>query len=35
MPSFIGYVTRFALPILLPFFAIVGIFFFSRWRIFG
>ena len=34
-PTFIGYIVRFALPILLPFLAIVGILFFSRWRIFG
>ncbi|MEO6786114.1 MAG: sodium:proton antiporter [Chthoniobacteraceae bacterium] len=34
-PSFLGYVVRFALPILLPFLALIGILFFSRWRIFG
>ncbi len=34
-PSFLGYVVRYALPILLPFLALVGILFFSRWRIFG
>jgi Na+/H+ antiporter NhaD/arsenite permease-like protein len=34
-PSFLGYIGRFALPILLPFLALVGILFFSRWRIFG
>jgi Na+/H+ antiporter NhaD/arsenite permease-like protein len=33
-PSFIGYTVRFAIPILLPFLAIVGVLFFSRWRIF-
>jgi Na+/H+ antiporter NhaD/arsenite permease-like protein len=33
-PSFIGYVTRFSLPVLLPFFVVVGILFFSRWRLF-
>jgi hypothetical protein len=34
-PSFLGYVVRFALPILLPFLALIGILFFSRWHIFG
>ena len=34
-PGFIGYVTRYAIPILLPILALVGILFFSRWRIFG
>jgi Na+/H+ antiporter NhaD/arsenite permease-like protein len=34
-PTFLGYIVRFALPILLPFLALVGILFFSRWRIFG
>jgi len=34
-PTFLGYVVRFSLPILLPFLALVGILFFSRWRIFG
>ena len=34
-PTFLGYVVRFALPILLPFLALVGILFFSRWRVFG
>ncbi len=34
-PSFVRYVTHFALPILLPFLFVVGILFFSRWRIFG
>ena len=34
-PSFLGYVVRYALPILLPFLALIGILFFSRWRIFG
>ncbi len=34
-PSFLGYIVRFALPILLPVLALIGILFFSRWRIFG
>ncbi|HTF13730.1 MAG TPA: sodium:proton antiporter, partial [Burkholderiales bacterium] len=34
-PTFLGYIVRFALPILLPVLALVGILFFSRWRIFG
>jgi Na+/H+ antiporter NhaD/arsenite permease-like protein len=34
-PTFLGYIGRFALPVLLPFLAIMGILFFSRWRIFG
>jgi Na+/H+ antiporter NhaD/arsenite permease-like protein len=34
-PSFLGYAVRFALPILLPFLALIGILFFSRWHIFG
>ena len=34
-PSFLGYVVRFALPILLPFLALIGILFFSRWHVFG
>jgi len=34
-PGFIGYILRFAFPILLPFLALVGLLFFSRWRIFG
>ena len=34
-PTFLGYIVRFAIPILLPFLALVGILFFSRWRIFG
>ena len=34
-PSFLGYIGRFAVPILLPFLALIGILFFSRWRIFG
>jgi Na+/H+ antiporter NhaD/arsenite permease-like protein len=34
-PGFIGYIVRFAFPILLPFLAFVGLLFFSRWRIFG
>jgi Na+/H+ antiporter NhaD/arsenite permease-like protein len=34
-PGFMGYVFQYAIPILLPFLALVGILFFSRWRIFG
>lgn len=34
-PSFIRYVTHFALPVLLPFLFVIGLLFFSRWRIFG
>ena len=33
-PSFLAYVVRFAIPVLLPFFFLVGILFFSRWRVF-
>ncbi len=33
-PGFLAYVVRFALPVLLPFFFVVGILFFSRWRVF-
>ena len=33
-PSFVGYVARFALPILLPILGIIGLLAFSRWRIF-
>ena len=33
-PSFLAYIVRFALPVLVPFFFLVGILFFSRWRIF-
>ncbi|HXJ75502.1 MAG TPA: sodium:proton antiporter [Candidatus Dormibacteraeota bacterium] len=31
-PTFFGYVLRYALPVLMPLFAIVSILFFSRWR---
>ena len=34
-PTFITYITRYALPILIPFLTLLGILFFSRWRIFG
>jgi hypothetical protein len=34
-PSFLGYVVRYGLPILLPFLALIGILFFSNWHIFG
>ncbi|RFC42484.1 MAG: Na+/H+ antiporter NhaD [Verrucomicrobia bacterium] len=33
-PSFMAYVLRFSGPVLLPIFALVGILFFSRWRVF-
>ncbi len=33
-PTFIGYITRYSIPILLPFLFVVGILFFSRWRLF-
>ena len=33
-PSFLGYITRFSLPFLVPVFFLVGILFFSRWRVF-
>jgi len=33
-PSFMGYVLRFSLPVLLPIFALVGLFCFSKWSVF-
>jgi len=33
-PSFIGYVLRFSLPVLLPIFALVGLLCFSKWSVF-
>jgi Na+/H+ antiporter NhaD/arsenite permease-like protein len=33
-PTFFGYLFKFAVPILLPFFALVSILFFSKWRVF-
>jgi len=33
-PSFFVYLFKYALPILLPFFVVVLILFFSRWRVF-
>lgn len=33
-PSFFEYLLKFAVPILLPFFAIVALLFFSKWRVF-
>ncbi len=33
-PGFLGYILRYSIPVLLPFFFLVGILFFSRWRIF-
>ena len=33
-PGFFAYLFKFAVPILLPFFAVVSVLFFSRWRLF-
>jgi len=33
-PGFFAYLFKYAVPILLPFFAIVSVLFFSRWRVF-
>ena len=33
-PSFFAYFLRYAIPILLPFFAIISLLFFSKWRVF-
>jgi Na+/H+ antiporter NhaD/arsenite permease-like protein len=33
-PSFFDYFFRYAIPILLPFFAIISLLFFSKWRVF-
>ena len=33
-PSFMGYVLRFSLPVLLPIFALVGLLCFSKWSVF-
>ncbi len=33
-PTFAGYLFRYAVPILLPIYAIIGLLFFSRWHIF-
>ena len=33
-PSFFAYLFKYALPILLPVFALVSLLFFSRWRLF-
>ncbi len=33
-PSFFGYVLRYAVPVLIPIFALVSLLFFSRWRVF-
>ena len=33
-PGFFGYIVRYAVPILLPVLFVVGILFFSRWRLF-
>jgi Na+/H+ antiporter NhaD/arsenite permease-like protein len=33
-PAFFAYLFKYALPILLPFFALVSVLFFSRWRVF-
>jgi Na+/H+ antiporter NhaD/arsenite permease-like protein len=34
VPGFVSYFLRFALPVLVPVFAVVGILFFSDWRVF-
>lgn len=34
VPSFFGYVFKYSLPVLIPVFTVVGILFFSRWRVF-
>ncbi|MHA3772702.1 sodium:proton antiporter [Verrucomicrobiota bacterium sgz303538] len=34
VPSFLGYVLRFSVPILLPLMFIIGLLFFSRWQVF-
>ena len=33
-PSFLGYVARFSLPVLLPVFGLIGLLCFSKWRLF-
>jgi Na+/H+ antiporter NhaD/arsenite permease-like protein len=33
-PSFFGYVLRFSLPVLLPLLVLIGVLFFSKWRLF-
>ena len=33
-PSFLTYLTRYSLPVLLPCYFVIGILFFSRWRLF-
>jgi Na+/H+ antiporter NhaD/arsenite permease-like protein len=33
-PGFFAYLFKYAVPILLPFFAVVSVIFFSRWRLF-
>ena len=33
-PGFVRYLTRYSIPVLLPFLFVVGILFFSRWRLF-
>jgi Na+/H+ antiporter NhaD/arsenite permease-like protein len=34
VPTFFGYIAKYSLPILLPFLALVGLLFFSRWAMF-
>jgi hypothetical protein len=34
MPSFFGYLFRYAVPILLPVFTLVWLLYFSRWAMF-
>ncbi len=33
-PGFVGYIVRYALPILVPVFLLISLLFFSRWRVF-
>jgi len=34
VPSFFGYIFKFSLPVLVPVFFVIGLLFFSRWRVF-
>ena len=33
-PTFVDYVLRFSFPVLVPVFGLIGLLFFSRWRVF-
>ena len=35
MPGFFAYILRYSLPVLVPFFFVLSLLFFSRWRMFG